>query len=100
MKTSGSGLPLASVSNGTAGGRLVPRRRTYCDAETAGMRKVIFRKVVPSTRGDRRPAVAPLPLNVLMTAAVVFLAAAGTAERSAVVPSACSQSVLRGHSPA
>ena len=32
--------------------------------------------------------VAPLPLKVLMTAAVVFLAAAGTADRSAVVPSA------------
>ena len=44
--------------------------------------------------------VAPLPLNVLRIAALVFLAAAGTTDRSAVVPSARSQLVLRGHSPA
>src|SRR5262249_18321092 len=66
VKTSGKGLPLASVSNGTEGGMLVPRRRTYCEAVTAEMWNVIVRKVVPSmgeiivAHGE-----APLPLNVL-----------------------------------
>src|SRR5262245_58716970 len=101
VKISGNGLPLGSVSNGTAGGMLVPRRRTYCEAETAGMRNVIARNVEPSNceitgfHGDP-----PLPLNVRTIAALGFLAASGTTERSAVVPSACSQLVLRGHSPA
>ena len=94
-------MPLASVSKGTAGGRLVPRRRTYCEAVTAGMRKVIVRNVVPSTcEVTAVQAAAPLPLNVRMIAVLVFLAAAGTTDRSAVVPSARSQLVLRGHSPA
>src|SRR5689334_22769730 len=99
---SASGLPLASVSNGTAGGMFVPRSRTYCDAATAGMRKVIVRNVEPSmgeivlTQGE-----APLPLNVLRIAALRFFAASGTPDRSGgVVPSACSQAVLAGHAPA
>ena len=41
-----------------------------------------------------------LPLNVFSMAAVGFLAASGTTDKSAVVPSALSQLVLRGHSPA
>src|SRR4051812_6697498 len=101
VKMSGSGLPLGSVSNGTAGGMLVPRSRTYCDAAIAGIRNVMVRNVEPSNgevtwvHGE-----APLPLNVRRIAALVFLAASGTTERSATVPSARSQSVLRGHSPA
>src|SRR5262245_15622918 len=101
VNRSGSGLPLGSVSNGTAGGMLVPRRRTYCDAVTAGMRNVIVRNVEPSNgeitvlHGE-----APLPLNVRRIAALVFLAASGTTERSAVEPSGRSQLALRGHSPA
>ena len=69
---------------------------------TAGMRKVITRNVVPSThevtvrpgrgaaaveRLDDRGAWCSWPRRAPPT-------------RSAVVPSACSQSVLRGHSPA
>src|SRR5262245_21063147 len=98
---SASGFPLGSVSNGTAGGRLVPRRRTYCDAVTAGMRNVMVRNVEPSNcettgfHGD-----APLPLNVRTIAALTFLAASGTTDRSNVVPSARIQLRLRGHSPA
>src|SRR5579859_1813419 len=102
VNTSGSGLPLASVSKGTAGGMLVPRSRTYCDAATAEMRNVITRNVEPST-GEVTvdQAEAPLPLNVRRSAAVVFFAAVGTPERSAgIVPSSCNQAVLRGHSPA
>src|SRR6185503_13688029 len=80
--TSASGLPLASVSNGTAAGMFVPRRRTYCDADTAGMRYDIFRNVEPSTADVTGVhCVAPLLLNVLMTAALRFFAAAGTTER-------------------
>src|SRR5260221_8430323 len=101
VNTSGSGLPLASVSNGTAAGMLLPRSRTYCEAGIAGMRNVIVRNVEPSV-GEVTlvQAEAPLPLNVLSSAVVTFLAASGTTDRSAVVPSACSQLVLRGHSPA
>src|SRR3954470_16665852 len=83
VKISGSGLPLGSVSNGTAGGMLVPRRRTYCEAVTAGMRNVMVRNVEPSNlevtgvQGE-----APLPLNVRRIAALRFLAASGTTERS------------------
>src|ERR1041384_881751 len=97
VKISGNGLPLGSVSNGTAGGMLVPRSRTYCEAATAGMRSVIVKNVEPSNceitafQGE-----APLPLNVRRIAALTFLAASGTIERSAVVPSACNQLVLRG----
>ncbi len=92
---------MASVSNGTAGGMLVPRNRTYCDADTAGMRKVMTRNVLPSTNDvTALQGVAPLPLKVRRTAALTFLAASGTTDRSAVVPSAFSQFVLRGHSPA
>src|SRR6187402_1521653 len=99
--TSASGLPFASVSNGTAAGRFVPRKRKYCEAASAGMRNVIVRNVEPSS-GELTAfqAVAPLPLNALTMAAVTFLAASGTTDRSAVVPSALSQLVLRGHSPA
>src|SRR5262245_4201557 len=101
VNRSGNGLPLGSVSNGTAGGMLVPRRRTYCDAETAEIRNVMVRNVEPSNceitvfHGE-----APLPLNVLRIAALTFLAASGTTERSATVPSGCIQLALRGHSPA
>src|SRR3954470_8479939 len=49
VKTSASGLPLGSVSKGTAGGMLVPRARTYCEATTAGMRYVMVRNWLPST---------------------------------------------------
>src|SRR6478736_3304895 len=93
VKISGNGLPLASVSKGTAAGMLVPRRRTYCEAATAGMRNVITRKVLPSMCDVTVVhGVAPLPLNVLMTAELVFFAASGTPERSGgVVPSARSQ---------
>src|SRR5678815_1402829 len=101
VNRSGSGLPLGSVSNGTAGGMFVPRRRTYCEAEAAGMRKVIVRNVEPSNceitvfHGE-----APLPVNVRRIAALTFLAASGTTERPAVVPSGSIQLALRGHSPA
>src|SRR5262245_38139381 len=95
--TSASGLPLASVSNGTDAGMFVPRSRTYCEADTAGMRYVIFRKVVPSTPEVTGVHVDESPLKVLITPALVFFAASGTIERSeGVVPSACSQLVLRG----
>src|SRR3954471_5384445 len=101
VKMSGSGLPLGSVSNGTAGGMLVPRSRTYCEAVIAGMRNVIVRNVEPSNgEVTALQCDAPLPLNVRTIAALGFLAASGTADRSAVVPSACIHAVLRGHSPA
>ena len=45
-------------------------------------------------------AITDSPLKVLWMAAEVFLAAAGTADKPAVVPSRASQLVLRGHSPA
>ena len=52
---------------------LVPRKRTYCEAATAGMRKVMrFHSVCPGT------VVQVLALKVLITAALRFLAAAGT----------------------
>src|SRR5262245_45056487 len=101
VKTSGSGLPLASVSNGTAAGMLVPRRRTYCEAETAGIRNAILKNVVLSSsdviaiHGEL-----PLPLKVRRIEVDTFLAASGTTERSATVPSAANHAVLRGHSPA
>src|SRR6187402_3186500 len=99
--TSASGLPLASVSNGTAAGMFVPRKRTYWEAATAGMRNVMVRNVEPSTgEVTAFQAEAPLLPNVLAIAAETFLAASGTTDRSAVVPSAFSQLVLRGHSPA
>ena len=77
---SDSGLPFASVSNGTAGGMFVPRRRTYCDAEAPEITNVIVRNFVPSTNEVTAvQGVAPLLLNVLRTAVLVFFAAAGTA---------------------
>src|SRR5262245_65534751 len=87
VKMSGSGLPLASVSKGTAGGMLVPRRRMYCDAVTAGMRSVIVRNVVPSM-GETAVCHGedPLPLNVRRIAVLTFLAASGTTDKSAVEP--------------
>ncbi len=102
--TSASGLPSASVSHGTPAGMLVPRRRTYCDFVTAGMRYVILRNVEfsgPATCCHVITAALLLvfSLKVLMTAAVRFFAASGTEPRPVVVPSACSQAVLRGHSP-
>src|SRR4051794_38078712 len=99
--TSASGLPLASVSNGTAAGMFEPRKRTYWEAATAGMRHVIVRNVLPSTlEVTVFHAVAPLALKVLSTAAVVFFAASGTESKPVVVPSAFNQSVLAGHAPA
>src|SRR5262245_29352240 len=98
---SAKGLPLASVSNGTNGGMFVPRRRTYRDAETAGMRIDIRRNVVPSMVDVTAfHAVAPLPLKVRRSDVDTFLAAAGTTDKPAVVPSAAIQAALRGHSPA
>src|SRR5262245_18417727 len=78
---SASGLPSASVSNGTLGGRLVPRKRMYCDAVTFGILKLIT--LTPESR--LRVAHVSL-LNVLMTAALVFFAAAGTVARLGVPP--------------
>src|SRR6478609_2380610 len=98
--TSASGLPFAAVSKGTAGGMLVPRRRKYCEAVSAVVWNVMLKNALLSVAVSDFQALAPAPLNVLITAALVFLAASGTAERSAVVPSALSQLVLRGHSPA
>ena len=74
VQASASGLPAASVSKGTAAGRLVPRRRTYCDAVTAGMRKVMRL----NSRSPFGPAAQVLLLKVRSTLAVVFFAAAGT----------------------
>src|SRR5882724_10357957 len=98
VKTSGSGLPLPSVSDGTAAGKFEPRRRTYCEAATAGMVNDIVRNVLPST--NEVTGVQPPLLKVFSSAVEVFLAADGTAASVAVVPSAWSQLVLRGHSPA
>ncbi len=64
------------------------------------MWNVIVRKLLPSPAVSDCQALAPLPLKVFKMAAVVFLAASGTTDKFAVVPSAFSQSVLRGHSPA
>src|SRR3954470_8671108 len=98
--TSASGLPLASVSNGTAAGMFVPRKRTYCEAATAGVRNDIVKNAAPSTNDATLfQGLAPLPLNVFRIALETFLAASGTTDRSAVVPSAFNQLVLRGHSP-
>src|SRR5262245_48927045 len=74
---SGNGLPFASVSNGTLGGRLVPRNRMYCDAPTSWMRNVIA-----LNSGASFTASHVVLLNVLITSAVSFFAAAGTDDRS------------------
>src|SRR5262249_43668851 len=81
VNKSGSGLPSASVSNGTLGGRLVPRRRRYCDAFTPSIRKVIT-----LNSGPRLSVAQVASLNVLMTAAVAFFAPAGTVARLGVLP--------------
>src|SRR5262245_35960639 len=98
---SASGLPLPSVSNGTAGGILVPRRRTYCDAAAPGIRNVITRKVLPSTNDVTDvQGEAPPPLNVLRIAVEVFFAAGGTDARPVVEPSASIHAAFCGHAPA
>src|SRR5262245_49033965 len=99
VNRSASGLPAASVSNGTEGGRFVPRRRTYCEAVTAWMRNDILRYVVPSEPVTAVQGEVPAALNLRMTSALVFFAAAGTTSRLAVEPSSRSHAVLRGHSP-
>src|SRR5262249_338156 len=76
VQISGSGLPLASVWKGTLAGRLVPRRRTYCDALTFGSLNVIT-----LNSGSCLSSVHVRSLNVLMTAADVFFAPAGTVAR-------------------
>src|SRR5262245_46600518 len=98
---SASGLPLGSVSHGTAGGMLVPRRRTYWDAVAPGIRNVITRNVVPSTKDVTGvQGVAPLPLNVFKTAVEVFFAAGGTEARPLVEPSAFIHAAFCGQAPA
>src|SRR3954462_10098111 len=79
----------------------VPRSRTYREAVMPLMWNVMVRNAELST-GEFTlvHAEAPLPLKVRRIAAVRFLAGSGTAERSAVVPSAFNQLVWRGHSPA
>src|SRR5258705_136404 len=70
---SARGLPFASVSKGTFAGMLVPRRRMYCDPLTFSILNVITLNSLSCL------SVAQVwSLNVLMTAAVVFFAPAGT----------------------
>src|SRR5262245_59094482 len=84
---SGCGLPLASVSYGTLAGKLVPRKRRYCERCTCGIRR--FMRMKSPASGFQFAS-----LNTLSTRAEVFFAAAGTFARFAL------EIQSRGHSPA
>src|SRR5688572_31747362 len=65
---SASGLPSASVSNGTEAGRFVPRSRRYCELLTP------FRRNTKVLNCASSPGFQVVSLTVRMMCALVFLA--------------------------